>query len=137
MEKKKFKNNFGINVIDPLNPTIATLLDKENTTQVEPIFKKGGLTVGKNTKNKYKIELKKNRFKIPYLRINKRKIEEVYYIADNLHSLTIGATRSGKTRSVVLETINNTALAGESMIISDPKRRTIRIYLQRIRTTWL
>lgn len=43
----------------------------------------------------------------------------------------------GKTRSVVLETINNTALAGESMIISDPKRRTVRIYLQRSRTTGL
>ena len=27
----------------------------------------------------------------------------------------------GKTRSVVLETINNTAIAGDSMIISDPK----------------
>ena len=97
------------------------MLDSENNETVEPIFKKGGLTVGKRDVNKYIIQLKKSKFKIPYIKVNKRKIEEVYYIADNLHSLTIGATRSGKTRSVVLESINNIALAGESMIVSDPK----------------
>lgn len=53
-----------------------------------------------------------------------RNVEDVYFIDDDLHSLTIGATRSGKTRSLVLQSINNTALAGENMIISDPKRRT-------------
>ena len=42
----------------------------------------------------------------------------------DLHSLTIGATRSGKTRCLVLESINNIALSGENMIVSDPKRRT-------------
>lgn len=123
LQSKNFKENFGINVIDPLNPTIAALLNKENNDKVEPIFKKGGITVGKKDKTKYKFELKKTRFKIRYFKISKRKVEEVYYVADNLHSLTIGATRSGKTRSIVLETISNTALAGESMIISDPKRR--------------
>lgn len=51
----------------------------------------------------------------------KKKKEEIYYINDNIHSLTVGATRSGKTRSVVLQTIGNLAIAGESMIISDPK----------------
>ena len=61
--------------------------------------------------------------KIPSIKI--RKVEDVYFIDDDLHSLTIGATRSGKTRSLVLQSINNTALAGENMIISDPKRRTI------------
>ena len=50
-----------------------------------------------------------------------RKTEEIYYVDDDIHSLTIGATRSGKTRSVVLQTIGNLALAGESMILSDPK----------------
>ena len=38
-----------------------------------------------------------------------------------MHSLTVGATRSGKTRCLVLQTIDNTALAGENMILSDPK----------------
>ena len=31
-----------------------------------------------------------------------RNVEDVYFIDDDLHSLTIGATRSGKTRSLVL-----------------------------------
>lgn len=65
-------------------------------------FKSGGLVVG------YK-KLKNNN-------------EEIYYIGDNTHSLTVGATRSGKTRTIVLETIGNLGLAGESMILSDPKR---------------
>lgn len=54
-----------------------------------------------------------------------RKNENIYFVNDNIHSLTVGATRSGKTRSVVLQTIGNLALAGESMILSDPKRRII------------
>ena len=49
----------------------------------------------------------------------------LYFVDDNIHSLTVGATRSGKTRSVVLQTIGNLALAGESMILSDPKRRAV------------
>ena len=47
--------------------------------------------------------------------------EKIYYIDDNIHSLVVGATRSGKTRSIVLQTVGNLGLAGESMIISDPK----------------
>lgn len=50
-----------------------------------------------------------------------KKQEKVYYIDDNIHSLIVGATRSGKTRSIVLQTVGNLGLAGESMIISDPK----------------
>ena len=46
----------------------------------------------------------------------KKKTEEIYYIDDNVHSLVVGATRSGKTRSVVLQTIGNLGLAGESII---------------------
>jgi type IV secretion system protein VirD4 len=47
--------------------------------------------------------------------------EQIYYVGDDTHTLTIGATRSGKTRSVVLQSICTIGLAGESMIISDPK----------------
>lgn len=50
-----------------------------------------------------------------------KKNENIYYIDDNIHSLVVGATRSGKTRSIVLQTVGNLGLAGESMIISDPK----------------
>ena len=35
--------------------------------------------------------------------------------------MTIGATRSGKTRCIVLQSIAYTALAGESMCVNDPK----------------
>lgn len=51
-----------------------------------------------------------------------------------MHSLTVGATRSGKTRCLVLQSIGNTALAGENMIISDPKRRIVRIYIWSFKT---
>lgn len=153
--KKEFNKVFGINTIDPENPTIQALLkksiedkeiikksDNDENVQVsldveplpeelrKPIFAKGGLVVGKKDRKIIKPYLKKIRFfrtskylKIPSMKI--RNVEDVYFIDDDLHSLTIGATRSGKTRSLVLQSINNTALAGENMIISDPKRRTI------------
>ena len=41
LDRKKYKENFGVNIIDPDNPTITALLDENNTTKVEPIFKKG------------------------------------------------------------------------------------------------
>ena len=47
--------------------------------------------------------------------------EKIHYIADDTHTLTIGATRSGKTRTLVLQSICLMALAGESLVISDPK----------------
>lgn len=50
--------------------------------------------------------------------INKSK-EKIYYIGDDIHTLCIGSTRSGKSRNVVLQSIGLMGLAGESMIISD------------------
>lgn len=47
--------------------------------------------------------------------------EEIYYLADDVHSLTIGATRSGKSRCIVLQSIAYTALSAESMVVNDPK----------------
>ena len=49
--------------------------------------------------------------------------EQIYYAGDDLHTLCIGATRSGKTRSIVIQSICALALAGgnESLVISDPK----------------
>lgn len=74
----------------------CNLLSKENTEE----FNSGGIIVG------YEKD---------------KKQERIYYIDDNIHSLVVGATRSGKTRSIVLQTVGNLGLAGESMIISDPK----------------
>lgn len=56
--------------------------------------------------------------KILFLKENKRKI---YLITKDLHALIIGATRSGKTRNVVIETITMLILAGENVFIPDLK----------------
>lgn len=77
--------------------------DKEKISQnqdVEPIISKGGIVLGSN---------------------NERENEKVYFVDDDVHTLCIGATRSGKTRTIVLQTIGTLGLAGESMILSDPK----------------
>lgn len=47
--------------------------------------------------------------------------EILYILDDDVHTCTIGATRSGKTRSIVLQSVVIQALAGESMVLSDPK----------------
>lgn len=47
--------------------------------------------------------------------------EKLYCIGDDTHTLTIGATRSGKTRCLVVQSICSLALAGESLVVSDPK----------------
>ncbi len=72
-------------------------------------------------KDKENYEANKGGLVVGYSKDKKK--EKIYFVDDNIHSLTVGATRSGKTRSVVLQTIGNLALAGESMILSDPKRR--------------
>lgn len=46
---------------------------------------------------------------------------KIYYISDDAHLLCIGATRSGKSRCLVLQSICVIGMAGESMVISDPK----------------
>jgi len=61
--------------------------------------------------------------------------EKVYFIGDDVHTLCIGATRSGKTRTVVLQSIGTLALASESMILSDPKGELYQYtypYLERL-----
>ena len=144
LNKKDFKKVFGINTFDPDNKTIKYLLDTANKERqkenylmehqeeiipganevreiVPTIFKTGGLVVGKKDKNKYSIRIKRFKGIIPYISIKKKKVEQIYYLKDDMHSLTVGATRSGKTRCLVLQTIDNTALAGENMILSDPK----------------
>ena len=107
--QKEFEKNFKCNKL-PIerkrNFLIRKLLKlfKKKQKEEKNEIVKGGLVVGyKKTK----------------------KAEEIYFVDDNIHSLTVGATISGKTRSVVLQTIGNLALAGESMILSDPKRRVV------------
>lgn len=47
--------------------------------------------------------------------------ERIYYIGEDSHVLCIGATRSGKTRNLVVQSICTLGLAGESIVVSDPK----------------
>jgi type IV secretion system protein VirD4 len=47
--------------------------------------------------------------------------EKIYYLPDDTHVLTIGATRSGKTRTLVIQSVCLLGLAGESIVVSDPK----------------
>lgn len=95
---------FGVNRLDPQNPEVKKLIKiandekeyikqdkiyKENQKTIEPIFESGGLIIGKKDKlicRPYMKELK-GKFKIPFLNI--RKVEDIYYIKDDLHSLTV------------------------------------------------
>jgi type IV secretion system protein VirD4 len=45
----------------------------------------------------------------------------MYTVAGDLHTLVVGKTGSGKTRGLVLQSICTMALAGESVVVSDPK----------------
>ena len=74
--------------------------DGEKGTDPYKLFPKGGIVVG--------MEKMGNR-------------EKLYLIGDDTHTLTIGATRSGKTRCLVIQSICSIALSGESLVISDPK----------------
>ena len=47
--------------------------------------------------------------------------EKIYFVGDDCHLLCVGATRSGKSRCLVLESICFLGLAGESIFCSDPK----------------
>lgn len=50
-----------------------------------------------------------------------KKVENIFCIKKDCHSMNIGSTRSGKTRTEVLQTIGALGLAGESMVLADPK----------------
>lgn len=47
--------------------------------------------------------------------------DKVYYIGDNIHTLLVGSSGSGKSRSIIIPTITMLGLAGENMFISDVK----------------
>lgn len=112
LSKKEFAKTFGINTFDPSNPTIAKLLsfaekeknrekdlmehpekivpgEEQVTETVDPIFKSGGLVVGKKDRNVYVPHVKKICNIFPYVSFAKRKVEDVYYIKDDMHSLTV------------------------------------------------
>ena len=63
--------------------------------------------------------------------------ELLYCATEDVHTLCVGATRSGKTRTVVLQTIGVLGLAGESMVLSDPKGELSPVYGAVPRKAWI
>ena len=106
IDEVKLKNN--------IKKEFSKITKKEIPKDESKIFKKGGIVLGRQERRVFNIT-----HKFPF--IKSRKVEDIYYVGDNVHTLTVGATRSGKTRCQVIESIYNCALAEESMIISDPK----------------
>lgn len=52
---------------------------------------------------------------------DKSKKEEVNIVTDNKHLICLGNTGAGKTRRILIESLCVLGLAGESLIVSDPK----------------
>jgi type IV secretion system protein VirD4 len=107
LEKGEWDDKFSNYLIDPKDNLLSELaLHGEDDDYVplstEKILEKGGVTLGT-------------------IIDEKKKNEKIYIADDDVHTLCIGATRSGKSRTVVLQTICTLGLAGESMMISDPK----------------
>ncbi len=116
MSDKEKTNVFDYITLSRLNPLVAELLKrgKERHNAIEqgnavarqkqPILSRladqGGIVVAREEKNGS---------------------EHLPIITSDVHSLTIGATRCGKTRCLVLQSICTLALAGEGMVINDPK----------------
>lgn len=60
--------------------------------------------------------------------------EKVWLNDDDLHTLIVGATRSGKSRKIIIPSIWEIAKANESMVIGDPKGElyiTCKDYLEK------
>lgn len=102
LEKEKFQDTFSYNVLEDNKLTKSLLLGRKVTEETfnKYKFEKGGISLG--------LEKEENK-------------EKIYFNDDDTHSITLGATRSGKGRTVLLQTIGIQALAGENMILSDPK----------------
>lgn len=47
--------------------------------------------------------------------------ETYYYLSDDTHIMVLGSTGAGKSRRMVIQSIMTIALAGESIVVTDPK----------------
>ena len=88
--------------LKPQEEEPETLVPESRNGEPDPVqlFPSGGIVVGMETHGH---------------------TEKLYCIGDDTHTLTIGATRSGKTRCLVVQSICSLALSGESLVVSDPK----------------
>ena len=58
---------------------------------------------------------------------SKRNYEEISVVSDNKHLICLGNTGAGKTRRILIESLCTLGLAGESIIVSDPKGELYQI----------
>lgn len=114
MSEKEKKKVFDYIKISPMNPLVSKLvaLGKERYEAIEngeeytppkldkTLCKSGGIVLAREMSGD---------------------IECLPCITDDIHTLTIGATRSGKSRCLVLQSICTIALAGEGLVVNDPK----------------
>lgn len=85
----------------------SDIIDSKKLMQGKESFSAGGLVLGKE-------DIKTSIF-------SKRVKEKIYHITKDSHALIIGATRSGKTRCIVIQTIIDLILAGENVVVPDLK----------------
>jgi len=124
LNERRHANVFATYIIDKKkNRFIAKLIQAGNISKTRIYDTSKGESLKCNAQKFVKDNtqlLPRGGVVIGYELLNKHK-EQLFFLDDDVHSLILGATRSGKTRCLFLQSICLIALAGESMIISDPK----------------
>lgn len=87
------KNIDEVNKIIPA-PKEIILTEKQKNNLERPIFSEGGICVGKKNRKVFRPYIKKLFGKIPIISISTRNVEDIFYIKEDMHTLTVGATRS-------------------------------------------
>lgn len=115
MTEEQKRRKFNELVLSSSSPEVKKLLDEgerraaavdsgqtytPNKLNIENLFDEAGIVVGKR---------------------DSAGKEYITCLTDDVHTLTIGATGGGKSRREVLQTICMLALAGEGIVVSDPK----------------
>jgi len=118
-----------------LNKHFASITIDKNDFMIMQLLEKGEDDLkDKESKTLKKVELIDNAGLVLGLNTRFGK-EKIFYVYDDEHTICIGATRSGKSRSVVLQSIGLIGLSGQSFVISDPKAELFNYtapYLERL-----
>lgn len=114
MSEKEKKKVFDYIKISPMNPLAAKLvaLGKERYDAIESGHLFCPEKIDKTLTSSAGIVL---------AREISRETECLPCITEDVHTLTIGATRCGKSRCLVIPSVCALALAGEGLVINDPK----------------
>lgn len=115
MDKKEMKKMYTFLSISEINPVVQKLL--HNGDERFNAVENGEIISSQNT-------IEKNLFDKAGIVLaceNSSGAEQLPCITKDVHTLTIGGTGCGKTRCLVLQSICAIALAGEGIIVNDPK----------------